>query len=212
MVRWSGLKGKKDYRALAAIHNSQDYSEAFKKWEKRDIADEILREAGSEAVDAIIEELATDGVGSDDLADLLIDIGDLKAVPLLKRKLDHGDFDAYSSKDRILEFVARFDSDVRKRIEELAREEEEKLAKAKVEVASYDEVTMLTVLRKLCKAYAKNDTAAYKELEPLATAIGQELNRRGGLKEMLRMFNQFKGMRGSCTLEMHWGDIGEWRG
>jgi len=101
------LMEKKDYRALAAVNNSEDYSEGFQKWEKRDIANRILMKAGAEAVDAIMEELATDGVGSIDLAGLLVDIGDPKAVPLLKRKLDRGDFSAHGSQHRIREFVTR---------------------------------------------------------------------------------------------------------
>ena len=86
------LKDKKNYRALAAIHNSQNYSEEFQIWEKKDLANDILRGAGSEAVNAILEELATDGVGNDDLARLLVDIGDPKAVRLLKKMLDRGSF------------------------------------------------------------------------------------------------------------------------
>jgi hypothetical protein len=99
------LKQQKDYRALAAINNSQDYSKGFNKWRKRDLANRILREAGAEAVDAILAELDTDGVGGIDLATLLVDIGDPKAVPLLKRKLDRGDFSAYGSQYRIRDFV-----------------------------------------------------------------------------------------------------------
>jgi hypothetical protein len=99
------LKEKKDYRALAAIYNSQDYSPGFHPWQKRGIANRILREAGAEAVDAIMEELETDGVGSMDLAALLADIGDPKAVPLLKKKLDRGDFPAGTSEFFIRKFV-----------------------------------------------------------------------------------------------------------
>lgn len=70
---------------------------------------------------------------------------------------------------------------------------------------------MLSVLNKLCIAYTQNDPN-YKELEPLATTIGEQLNERGGLDEMRRMFAQLQNMRGARTLEMHWGGIGEWRG
>ena len=102
------LKGKKDYRAFAAVNNSKDYSDQFQKWKKRDIANDILRKAGSDAVDAILKELATDGVGSSDLADLLVNIGDSKAVPLLKKKLDRGDFKAYGSQYRVQEFINKY--------------------------------------------------------------------------------------------------------
>lgn len=85
------LKEKQDYRVLAAINNSQDYDEPF-HWRKRDIANRILREAGTETVDAIIEELAKDGVGTEELSELLVQIGDPEAVPILKKKLDRGEF------------------------------------------------------------------------------------------------------------------------
>jgi ankyrin repeat protein len=101
------LKARRDYRALAAINNSQDYSPAFKKFKKRDLANRILREAGVDAVDAIMEELDTEGVGSVDLANLLVSIGDLKAVPLLKKKLDRGLFDSWGSKSTIKWFVEK---------------------------------------------------------------------------------------------------------
>jgi ankyrin repeat protein len=90
------LKAKKDFRALAAINNSKDYSPAFQKFKKRDIANQILMDAGAEAVDAIMQELDTEGVGSYDLAKLLVRIGDPKAVPILKKKLDRGLFSCYN--------------------------------------------------------------------------------------------------------------------
>lgn len=101
------LKAKKDYRALAAINKSQEYGPAFQLARKRELANGILREAGAEAVDAIMEELDTDGVGSIDLANLLVEIGDTKAVPLLKKKLDRGDFSSYSSQIYIRRFVEK---------------------------------------------------------------------------------------------------------
>ena len=51
---------------------------------------------GPSTMDEILEELATGGAGAVDLADLLVIIGDPKAVPLLKPMLDCGRFDAYS--------------------------------------------------------------------------------------------------------------------
>lgn len=98
------LKERGDYRALAAINNSTDY-DAPLHWEKRDLANRILRETGSDAVDAILRELATGGIGKDDLAEVLVDIGDPKAVPLLKKMLDGGVFDAYGVKFAIEDFV-----------------------------------------------------------------------------------------------------------
>ena len=68
------------------------------------------------------------------------------------------------------------------------------------------------VLRQLCGAYAQNDRDTIEQLEPKARLIGEELDRRGGLEEMRRMFDQLRGMQGSRTLEMHWNGIGDWRG
>jgi HEAT repeat protein len=69
----------------------------------------------------------------------------------------------------------------------------------------------LEVLCQLCDAYAENDKTRITRLEPLATRIGKDLDRRGGLKEMRKMFEQLGGRRGSRTLEMHWNGIGDWR-
>ncbi|MEW6419467.1 MAG: hypothetical protein AB1480_15365 [Nitrospirota bacterium] len=71
---------------------------------------------------------------------------------------------------------------------------------------------MLTILQKLCEAYVTNDRTEIENLEPLATDIGKELNRRGGLEEMVRVFKQLNSIRGSRTLEMLWGGIGDWQG
>jgi hypothetical protein len=69
----------------------------------------VLKEAGVEAVDAFLEELATDGVGSSDLADLLVYIGDKKAVPLLKKKFDRGDFKPYGgTQSDVKNFVEKY--------------------------------------------------------------------------------------------------------
>jgi HEAT repeat protein len=74
------------------------------------------------------------------------------------------------------------------------------------------ESEMLRVLSDLCDAYAANDRAAIVRLEPQATAIGEALDERGGYHEMLRVFEKLGDRRGSRTLEMHWGGIGDWQG
>ncbi len=71
---------------------------------------------------------------------------------------------------------------------------------------------MLEELKKLCDAYTINDTAEIARLEPIATQIGKELDARGGIEEMRRMWYQLGNRRGSRTLDMHWGGIGEWQG
>lgn len=101
------LKDEKDYRALAAIFHNQEDPHRFAKQLH---AENALREAGSEAVDAILEEY-TRGWGNEKLAGLLVDIGDSKAVPLLKKKLDCGSFTLSHLKnlrERIEEFVNQY--------------------------------------------------------------------------------------------------------
>lgn len=79
-------------------------------------------------------------------------------------------------------------------------------------VGPYAEAEMIGVLKRLCAAYVSNDTAAIEELEPKATEIGRELDRRGGMQEMRRIFAKLGGIRGSRALEMHWNGIGDWMG
>lgn len=77
---------------------------------------------------------------------------------------------------------------------------------------SPEDVAMVEVLSELCVAYMANDRAVIDSLEPRATEIGEELNQRGGLREMLRIFDKLDMKPGSRTLEMHWSGIGEWQG
>jgi hypothetical protein len=102
------LREKKDYRTLAAINTSRDYDAPF-HWKKRDIANKILVEDGTEAVDDIIEELETDELSGINLAEVLAKIGNPKAVPILKKKLDRGDFKPYLSQEPpIRKFVEKY--------------------------------------------------------------------------------------------------------
>jgi hypothetical protein len=71
---------------------------------------------------------------------------------------------------------------------------------------------MVATLGQLCSAYMSSDRAAIQRLEPKATAIGEESNRRGGIGEMRRVFDLLGSIPGSRTLEMHWNGIGDWRG
>lgn len=71
---------------------------------------------------------------------------------------------------------------------------------------------MVETLSALCDAYIANRQTEIDRLEPLASAIGRVLDRRGGIGEMRRLFRELQGRRGSRTLEMHWNGIGDWRG
>jgi hypothetical protein len=72
------------------------------------------------------------------------------------------------------------------------------------------DLQMIVVLEDLCDAYAAN--WGFERLEPAAKEVGKELNEQGGLAEMRRVFSKLGGRRGSRTLEMHWGGIGDWQG
>lgn len=71
---------------------------------------------------------------------------------------------------------------------------------------------MLQTLERLCRAYASHNTIQVDSLEPIATKIGEELDRRGGITEMRRIFNLIDSQQRKRTLEMHWNGIGEWQG
>ena len=84
---------KTDYAALAAA-----IAEDPDRQEGKHLRD-ILRDAGTVAVDSIVDELDSETVGSVELATLLVEIGDPKAVPILMKKLDRGDFFAYEEEE-----------------------------------------------------------------------------------------------------------------
>lgn len=107
--RWAlQLEQKEDYHALAAIFNSTDYANDKLHFKKQSFAKAALKRAGSKAADAILEETAKDGVGCINLAELLADMNETKAVPLLKKLLDRGRFNAYGSKYEIEEFANKY--------------------------------------------------------------------------------------------------------
>ncbi len=76
---------------------------------------------------------------------------------------------------------------------------------------SPEDLAMVEVLSELCVAYMANDRAVIDSLEPRATEIGEEMNQRGGLREMQRIFDKLDMKPGSHMLEMHWSGIGEWQ-
>jgi hypothetical protein len=78
--------------------------------------------------------------------------------------------------------------------------------------APMSDSAMFKALADLCSAYQRNDRAAIDRLEPVATAIGEELNRRGGKGAMLGVWESLGNRPGSRTLDMHWNGIGEWQG
>jgi hypothetical protein len=105
LAAWAkDLKDKKDYDALVeAIDNSNDPD-----WsDKKDASGRALREAGSEAADAILRKISAKGYCSIYFADALVAIGDGRAAPVLQGQLAKGQFDAYGSKHHIQAFVSK---------------------------------------------------------------------------------------------------------
>ena len=65
----------------------------------------------------------------------------------------------------------------------------------------------------LARYYANGGLSADNpSLVNLVVEIGEELNRRGGISEMQRIFNEIPPMQGKRTVEMQWGGIGDWQG
>ncbi len=98
-----------------------------------------------------------------------------------------------------------------KRVEKIGKAETQESLPTILDVADMNDEEMLSILKRLCVAYMDNDPL-YKKLEPIATEIGEKLDKRGGIAEMRRIFYALGGILGSSTLEMHWGGIGDWRG
>jgi hypothetical protein len=97
---------------------------------------------------------------------------------------------------------------VAERNEKIARSVEEGNAR---KARTRDRVIVATLSR-LCLAYASSDRAEVERLEPIATKMGEELDARGGIAEMRRIFVEVPDQKGKRTLEMHWGGVGDWLG
>lgn len=110
------LKDKKDYHALAAYlcsyhsHPSgSGYSRSVDLWNaKNDCALKVLREAGAEAVDAMLSEMESGEDKEYDVAEILVEIGNPKAVPLLKKLNDRGEWSAYGGVTGLKEFLDKY--------------------------------------------------------------------------------------------------------
>ena len=74
------------------------------------------------------------------------------------------------------------------------------------------EEEIISKLRSLCIAYTKGDKTKISVLESEAKIIGKELNSKGGIEEMRRIYNKIGGIPGQRTLEMLWDGIGKWQG
>lgn len=114
--RWADNLGKKkDYHALAKYfctwHETlpgENYSKSVDLWNaKRAPALIALREAGPDAIDAILSEMeAGEDDHNNELATLLAEIGDIRAVPYLKKLLDRDAFSSSFGNRKVEEFVS----------------------------------------------------------------------------------------------------------
>jgi hypothetical protein len=91
--------------------------------------------------------------------------------------------------------------------EETAADREQRLAK---KVSSMDEAAMIRELRTICQRFAANEGG--QELVDMATAIGTELNKRGGMAAMRSVHRALGPIPGARTLDMVWNGIGQWMG
>ena len=92
----------------------------------------------------------------------------------------------------------------------LIREWDAKRRAAGPPIESMTDPQMIRILGALCTAYHTNNPQDIRRLEPTAIDIAEELSRRGGEEEMLRVFGLLGGMPGSRSLEIHWHGIGGW--
>lgn len=129
-------------------------------------------------------------------------LGYRESIPALERALEE-------NSSSIHDGVQSAETDFAKSL--VSRWDEKRRAAGPV-LSQKSDVQMLEVLRSLCDAYSRNERRLIEALELTAFDIGKELNRRGGMKEMLRVFNMLQGRPGSRTLEMHWNGIGDWMG
>ena len=102
----------------------------------------------------------------------------------------------------------------REEAEEQSRREQtaQPVAKMASKAQRMSDREMVESLASPCRANADDAREVIDALEPLATAIGRRLNERGGIREMRRVFAMLDDERGTRTLDMHWGGIGDWRG
>jgi len=115
--RWAkSLKNARDYRSLAAYlcayHSHPTglgWLHSVALWNaKRSHALWELRQAGVDVVDAVLSEMDKGENKEYDLAALLVDLRDTRAVPLLKRLSDRGQWSGDGGNYNIIEFVNRY--------------------------------------------------------------------------------------------------------
>lgn len=76
--------------------------------------------------------------------------------------------------------------------------------------AEYSETGLLRVLERLALAHEIKHRDEIEAVEPQAIAVGRELNTRGGLVAMLRVFKRLPDGAGKRRLVRLWHGIGPW--
>lgn len=102
----SALASRKRYHELALIFRPDSYhARTDTADEKRRLAKQILLKAGPAAVDALIDMLVDRNVANADIAELLIQIDNPTAAPVLRQLYETGKF--AREPQNISEFIAR---------------------------------------------------------------------------------------------------------
>lgn len=147
------LKKAKNYSALAAAPYDKINDQW---WPKVRLAQRILKEAGAAAVDPILNEITARGRCESNLADVLLDIGDPRAVPVLKAAQQREEFSYVpGTESRVERFVASFDAGFQKE-RETAKATEEAAAQARLTAPAGEGVQ----LREYSAAYIFTPAAA----------------------------------------------------
>jgi hypothetical protein len=108
--QWVGeLRDAGDYRAMAAYLCSYRSGDDVDRWNaKRRHALATLRDAGSEGVEAMLLWLEHGEDKDYFVARLLVELGDTRAVRLLQKLSDRGQWDAIGGHEAITDFVNRY--------------------------------------------------------------------------------------------------------
>ena len=93
----------RDYNVFTSLFEHEKYGTP--KWR---IAEMVMDVAGGDVVDAILKQLEKEGPCSYDFAEILVKVGDPKAVPLLKKLWDRGVFSSTSGNIKIKHFIDHY--------------------------------------------------------------------------------------------------------
>ncbi|WP_150081048.1 hypothetical protein [Chlorobium phaeobacteroides] len=214
-----------NYRQIAHIFIRTDYwgdhregnrREEYAALRRHEIAERFLIKGGSKAVTGILAELkkTNNEYIRTHLAELIIKIGDTKALPDIEELFNRGAFhSSYGPGGSPIEqFLQSNSPSYRQKRNKEEEESSAKLVQATDMVKDLSDDQMMDILKRLCRAYSVNDESEIKNIEPIAIAIGRKLNQRGGLKAMRELYDKIGNIKGTRSLDMHWNGIGDWQG